>query len=308
MGIGVMALDMMQLEAFVQVARRGTISAAAEALHLTQPALSMKIKNLENSLGVELLRRTNRGIELTEAGRVAFKEALKVLRNFHDLTTKMDAFKENLTGTLVIGATTTIGGYALPCSIFAFREKYRGARVNLKVGNTSEIVRMVKSEEIVIGLVEGDISDPSLVTRGIAEDELLLVAHPESPWVGRTSITLQEFARLPLIIREQGSGTRQTIEAALKGAGLTLDKCNVVLELGSIDAIKAAVEAGRGVSLLSSLALRKELRMGTLVSLSVEGLSLRRQFYLVHLKGRALSALEKEFVRFIRTSSRRQFC
>jgi DNA-binding transcriptional LysR family regulator len=302
-----MKLD--QLVTFSTVVRAGSISKAAEALHLTQPAVSQQIRSLESEFGLRLLERSNEGVRPTEAGDILMHYARRMLVLYKGLSEEIENLKENCENLLLVGAGTAIGGYALPCSIYLFREKYPRVSIKLKVSNTQEVLSLLLDRRIQVGLVEGPVPDtPELASAVLAQDELVLIAPPRVPWLQGESVTLDELRQLPLILRESGSGTRKAVTDALGSKGLDLQNLNVIMELNSLDAIKASVEAGRGVSLMSRWAIRKELRTGALRAVRVEGLSFPCCYIALWRPDRNKTPLEKRFLRFLRSPKERGFC
>ncbi|GFN24227.1 LysR family transcriptional regulator [Thermanaeromonas sp. C210] len=297
-------MNLSHIRAFCTVAQVKSMSEAARILHISQSSLSYQIQLLENDLEAELFTRTNKGVELTELGEIVYEYGQTLLQLVENMKRDLANWKSGHE-RLIVGASSTIGSYALPCTIYTFKEKYPEANIRLLVANREETIRRLLERTVDLGLIEGPVEVPGLVTRGVAEDELLLIV--PSSWPSSGSIGLEELRRLPLIIREEGSGTRQTIEKALGEHGLSLRDLNIVLELNSNDAIKSAIRAGHGVALLSRLTVRAELSTGALKALKVEGISFRTTFTIVYPQGKPASDLHKKFCRFI-LSNRRAFC
>lgn len=297
-------MNLNHLKAFCTVAQVKSISEAARLLHMSQSSLSYQIQLLENDLDVELFTRTTRGVELTAMGEIVYEYGQTFLQLAENLKRDLNNWKSGHE-RLVVGASSSIGSYALPCTIYSFKEKYPNANIKLLVGNREETIQKLLDKTIDIGLIEGPVEQPGLATRGIAEDELLLIVPPA--WKGPERVTLEELCHLPMILREEGSGTRGVIARALAAQGLTIANLNVVLELNSNDAIKSAITAGHGVSLLSRLAIRREIHAGTLKALQVEGISFRSTFHIVYQAGRPATGLQKKFFRFLLTN-KKAFC
>ncbi|PRR71242.1 LysR substrate-binding domain-containing protein [Neomoorella humiferrea] len=297
-------MNLNHLKAFCTVAQVKSISEAARLLHMSQSSLSYQIQLLENDLDVELFTRTTKGVELTALGEIVYEYGQTFLQLAENLKRDLNNWKSGHEH-LVVGASSSIGSYALPCTIYSFKEKYPDANIKLLVGNREETIQKLLDKTIDIGLIEGPVDQPGLATRGIAEDELLLIVPPA--WKGPERVTLEELCRLPMFLREEGSGTRGVIARALATQGLTIANLNVVLELNSNDAIKSAITAGHGVSLLSRLAIRREIHAGTLKALQVEGISFRSTFHIVYQAGRPATGLQKKFFRFLLTN-KKAFC
>lgn len=295
------------LKTFVIVTECGTLSKAAEKLFVTQPALSQQIKQLENYFSVQLIERTNKGINLTEAGKILYHYASKVVKLCEDLEKEMDTLRLSISGLLVVGATSAIGGYAVPCSIFIFKEKYPEANIKLRVGNKRQVEEELKNGLIDVAVIEGKRPKGEIITEEIATEELVVIAPNNDCWSNKSSITLEEFLKEPLIMREQGSGTREIIKETFESLGIKISDLNVVMELSSIDSIKAAVEAGHGISIMPTIALKKELYNKTLVALKIEGVSIQQKIYVAYKEDKLKNKLAKAFIHFMRLPSR-GFC
>ncbi|GAW91226.1 selenium metabolism-associated LysR family transcriptional regulator [Calderihabitans maritimus] len=297
-----------QLMAFCKVVQEGSISKAARELHLTQPALSAQIQALEEHFGLPLLERTNRGVIPTEAGEAVLYYAKRISILNQNLHQEIERLKNMDNEELAIGAGSTVGGYALPCSIYIFKEKYPRAQIKVTVANSEEIMQKLLDKTIDLGIVEGPTEkEENFISSVLAYDELLLVTPNNDDWKDKNTVTLEELKEFPFIAREEGSGTRRTIEKALQKKGLSFDDLNIVMELNSFDAIKASVEAGRGVTVLPRLAIKKEIYTGVLKALKVEGISFRHRFTAVYLPGRQQTLLQKKFLDFLK-SKERGFC
>ncbi|ABB14549.1 MULTISPECIES: selenium metabolism-associated LysR family transcriptional regulator [Carboxydothermus] len=301
-------MNLNQLEAFCNIVEQGSISKAAKLMHLSQPALSTQIAALENQLQVKLMERTNRGIELTEAGETLLYYAKRICNLVKNLNEEIERLKNLEEEELSIGAASTIGGYALPCSIYIFQEKYESARIKLTIMNTEKVIEALLDRQIDIGLVESNIESNEFISSHLTYDELVLVVPNNNSYKNKEILTLDELRTLPFIIREKGSGIRQTIEKALAEKGLNISDLNIVMEVNSIDAIKVAVESGKGVSLLPRFAVKKELRTGSLKSIKVKDISLLHPFVAITLKNKKRSLLEKKFLAFINSPKERGFC
>jgi DNA-binding transcriptional LysR family regulator len=302
-----------QLEAFYAVIKAGSISEAARQLHLTQPALSLQIRELEEYFQSQLLERTNKGIKPTTAGELVYNYAQKLMGMKDALNSEIKKLQDEATPVLRVGAGTVVGGYALPCSIYSFKEKHPYAEIRLTVAPSRVVLEALLEGGLDVAVIEGppfEAQNPvaeKLLARSIGHDELVLVAAPELFSSEKDEITLDELRTLPLIVREKGSAIRLSLEQALAGCELSLTDLNVVMELNSLEAIKASVGAGKGFAVLSYLSVRKELYYRTLKSLPVEDLSVQSTFTLLHPKRMFSSLLEKTFVDFMR-SKNRSFC
>ncbi|MCG0276456.1 MAG: LysR family transcriptional regulator [Thermosediminibacteraceae bacterium] len=294
-------------KSFIAVAETQSLSRAAERLFVTQPALSQQIKQLETLFSVQLIKRTNRGIVLTEAGRILYDYAKRIVSTYEDLEKNMNDFRASISGNLIVGASSIVGGYAVPCSIFIFKEKYPETNIKLKVGNRSQILTELRDGAIDVAIVEGEKPYGNFVSSEIASDEMVVIAPNREPWNGKNILMLEEFLSQPIIMREEGSGTRQMVEKCLMEAGIEKSSLNIVMELSSADSIKAAVEAGHGISIMPRLAIRKELFNKTLVALKIEGVPLVQKIHLAYKREKAQSQAAMAFIKFMHTPNR-GFC
>ncbi len=306
-------MNLNQIIAFCAVVKAGSISKAAKHLHLTQPALSVQIQDLEEYFQTKLLERTNKGVTPTIAGEVAFSYGQRITSLSENLLNEIKTQKNINNDLLAIGASTTIGGYALPCSIYTFREKYPRSIIKLTIGNTREIIEKTEDGILDIGLVEGPLHEGTikgeLIAKNICTDELVLITGSNSNNLGNGEyVTLDELKTLPLILREEGSGIRETIEIALEKNNVFIEELKTVMELNTIEAIKSSVEAGQGVSILSRLAIRKELRHGTLKAFKVEGISFTHNFTVIYSDVKPKTPVQNTFLDFIKCPRSRSFC
>lgn len=295
------------LKAFAAIAKTGSLTQAAEELFITQPALSQQIKQLENYFSIQLLERSNRGTSLTDAGRLLYDYSVRITDLFSELESKMDSLRASVEGSLTIGATSVVGGYAVPCSIFIFKEKYPETNLKLKVGNQAQVINDLKDEIVDVAVIEGDRVSGPFAIEEIATDDMTVIVPNKEPWNGKKYLLPGDFVKQPLIMREHGSGTRQVVENCLSSAGIDISSLNIVMELSSVDSIKAAVEAGHGISIMSRLALKKELHNKTLKAVDIKGIPLKQRIYLAYKTEKAQSTVARAFIKFLHLPSR-GFC
>lgn len=288
------------LKAFLTVADTGSFSKAAERLFISQPALSQNIKWLENYFNVRLIKRGPHNLSLTEAGELLRDYAEKLVKTADSMDEAMATFRSSLNDTLLVGATSSIGGYAVPCSIFIFKRKYPNANIKLILGNRYHLLDQLREGQLDIAIAGGEMPGPPFTSSQIYTEEMLVVAPNTPEWNTRTHISLQEFRSLPLIVREAGSATRWTIEQSCRQAGIGLQDLTIVMELHSTDSIKVAVEAGHGVSILPRLAIKKELYNKTLHPLQIENLSFFQPIFLVHKKEKS-RIVAAEFIKLLKS-------
>ncbi len=263
-----MTLD--QLRIFVAVAERQHVTRAAEALNLVQSAVSTAIANIEGRHATKLFHRVGRGIELTEAGRVFLVEARAVLARAEAAELVLADLSGMRRGTLALYASQTIASDWLPRHLVAFRRTYPEIALRLAVGNTTDAADAVRAGQAELGFVEGALDDPTLASTTIARDQLVLVVAPNHHFAGATALAPEDLAGADWVLREAGSGTRSAFEAALTEAGLAPAQLRVTLELPSNEAVRAAVEAGGGATVLSETVVAAAIRAGTLVRAAFE--------------------------------------
>ena len=283
----------------MRAAERGSFTAVAADLGITQAAVSQRIAVLEKELRVSLFDRRAGRIPLTEAGRRLYEYARKIL-NLHDQARKdLGGFHPPVSGDLSIAASSVPGECFLPALLSAFHEKHPQVHVRATVSDSGSVMKDVEKGQVVLGLVGQKAEKSDLESRHIGGDSLVLIIRSGHPWGTRRSVSLKVLIGEPLIIREPGSGSRCALEKSLERAGTSLTELNVALELGSNAAIKEAVKHGLGVAFLSHLSVRKELDSKELRAVAVRGLSLTRNFYLVHHRRRPLTPAAIVFRRFV---------
>jgi DNA-binding transcriptional LysR family regulator len=285
-----------QLEVFIAIARAQSFSRAADRIHLSQPTLSQHMKEIEDELGVHLFIRHTRSVSLTEAGRIFEDYATRVVATLaagKQAIAEIDGLQR---GSLVIGASTTPGTYLLPARIAKFRAQYPGITVALRIGNSRSVEERVRDGEVDIAVIGGHVLGPGerCVAAGIV-DELQLVVPPNYP-LKKGALSPERLTRERLLIREEGSATRQATERALRQAGVTVQPA---MELDHTETIKRAVMAGLGVAFVSRYAVEEELRTGRLRTLSVQRMKIRRHFHVIHDERRPLSASARAFTAFL---------
>lgn len=260
-----------QFLVFKEVAETKNITLAAKKLHMSQPSISLQIQNLENQYGARFFDRTNKGVSLTRAGEVFYKNVCVVLDILDNAQQQVSSLVEDQRALIYLGATLTIGEYILP-HILAYLYKERpDIDFKAKIANTESIAQDVLEKRIHIGLIEGPVpKHRDLVVENFWQDELVVVVPYFHPWASRNSITLAELSQERLVTREVGSGTRRVMEMALQERGLDPAQLNITMELGSTQAIKQVVHAGLGVTMISSFTVRRECERGSLKALQIQ--------------------------------------
>jgi DNA-binding transcriptional LysR family regulator len=296
-------MDLRRLEVFAKVAELGSFSRAAEALYLTQPTISEHVRALEEELGIQLLDRLGRVTAPTPAGQLLLGYARRLLALSHEAEQALNHFQGRMRGQLVLGGSTIPGEYLLPALIGGFKAKYPDISITLLIGDSREVNEWVEEGRIEVGMVGARSTARVLETRDLMPDELVVVVPPMHPWAGRETVSLEDIKPEPLILRERGSGTREALERALADVGLDLAGFRIGGEVASTQAIKQAVRAGVGVSLISRLAVDDECRARLLYGVRVRDLRITRAFSLVTHRDRSRSPLAQAFVAFVESET-----
>lgn len=283
-----------QLRIFVAVAEREHVTQAARDLNLTQSATSAAIAALESRYAIQLFDRIGRRIVLSSAGRLFLAEARAVLARAEAAELVLSDLAGLKIGSLSLAASQTVGNYWLPPLVTRFRTAFPGLSVTLSLGNTETVAGWVKAGEANIGLVEGEVDDPALVTSVIAEDEMSLIVSPGHRWAGADATTL-DFRTDDWVMRERGSGTRAILETVLREHGV--EKATAALVLPSNEAVLNAVAAGHGAAVLSKLVVGPSVAAGRVVEIAYA--FPRRTFSMVQHRERFVTSAEKEFIRLV---------
>lgn len=289
-----------QLHIFYTVAEKGSFSAAAQALHMTQPAVTMQIQSLEDYFGTKLLHRSTKKIELSEAGMTLLPHAKRSVELVRHTDEAMSAFTQKLQGRLQLGASLTIGEYVLPRMLGPFARQYPDISIVMKVMNTTQIMDEILKHQLNFGLIEAPIHHPDMIVEPVMRDELKLIVPAGHALAERGEVELEEVMSYPFVLREQGSGTRQVMEDQLQKRKIDPQDMNVVMELGSTGAVKSAVEAGVGITMLSPSSVQHEIALGLVHIVDIRGLEFKRQFYAIHLKSSLLPLSAVAFLNYLR--------
>jgi len=296
-------MDLRQLEIFVKVAELKSFSKAAQALRLTQPTISEHIRTLEQELGVRLLDRLGRGAEATRAGQLLLSHATRMLQLQRETLQAMDSFQGRLAGDLHVAASTIPGEYVLPSLIGRFKEKFPDIVISLLIGDSRAVVDWVIDGRAEVAVVGAKLAHRGIEYRELMPDELVVVVPVAHPWHGKQGIGLAELRAEAMLLREQGSGTRAAFESALAQAGEDLSAFRIVGEMGSTQAIKQAVKAGVGVSVISRRAVDEECRSGLVWCLKIRDLKITRAFHIATHRDRSRSPLAEAFRSFLEAES-----
>lgn len=293
-------MDLRHLLTFRTVVDRGSFSQAAEDLEISQPAVSFQIRSLEKLLGHRLLDRSGRRVTVTEAGEVLERYARRMLALEADLMRDMEGLGTTVAGRLVLGASTGPGEVLLPRLLAAFRRAHPDVAVSLVVQDTQTVCDRVLDGELELGVVGAERAHRGLVFERFVRDELVVIVPPGHPIAGRRSVQLEDLRDEPFLMQQEGSGVRSVLETALRSRGLRLRDLNVVMELGLQQSVKAAVLDGLGVTVVSRMAVEREVAAGDLVAIDIEGDDLTRDFSAVRNAHRTPSRLSTAFLEFSR--------
>lgn len=286
--------DLDALDLLVSVSELGSISAAARAHHVTQPAASMRLRTLEDGLGVVLLERSTSGTRLTPAGVATVEWAGAVLRELRTLLAGTAALRGNHDAHLNMAASLTVAEYLLPRWLERLAVLAPETKVSLKMDNTARVIDLVGSGQVELGFIEGPAPPDHLHWQQVASDELVIVVAAAHPWASRAQpLSPPDLAATPLALREPGSGTREVLEEALAEHYLA---ASAAMELGSTTAIKAAVIGGAGPAVVSALAVANEIRGGQLSVVPCRGIHLRRAIRAVWAAGRPPAQAARQLV------------
>ena len=291
-----------RLQVFHTVAKLLSFTKAAEQLHMTQPAVTFQVRQLEEQFNTRLFDRTHNRISLTEAGELVYRHAERIFELYAQMENEVRSLTGEVSGALMIGASTTVAEYMLPVLLGDFRAKYPDVNIQLKVSNSDGIVSMVENNTIDLGVVEAPVSNRNLAVEECRHDRLVLIIHPTHPLAGQKRVNPKAVTEHPFICREEGSGTREVISEWLTESGLPANSLKLSMELGSPEAIKGAVAAGMGISILSRVTILKELQLGMLKEVELDP-PLERPFSFVHQKQKFRARAMEELLSFAR-----QYC
>lgn len=290
-------MNLNHLRVFASVAQHGSLTRAARALHVSQPAISKQLGDLEEDLGALLVDRLPRGVRLTAAGEVLYSHAQRILSAERAAESELRDLAGLEAGRLSIGASTTVGSYYVPSLFGELHRAHPRLELELRIANTAAIQDAVLENRIDLGMTEGLINDEALEVETLAADELVAIAAPGHPALERAPMSARALVTLPLLMREVGSGSREVVEQALLDRGLTPQP---IMALGSTEALKNAVLHGLGVAIVSRLTVEYELRTGRLSELALSDLRIRRTLRLVTLRGKRPSPAANAFLALVR--------
>ena len=292
-------MDLHRLEVFCKVYEMKSFSRGARACLLSQPTVSEHIRYLETFLDVQLFDRLGRQVVPTRAGEILYGYARRMLNLRQEATRTLELYRGKMSGELELGGSTIPGQYILPSLIGKFKQSFADIKIKLVIADTMRITNMVLEGSLELGVVGARIKNSKLEYHRLFDDELVLAISASHRWAKRMSINLDELVDAPFIMREQGSGTRMMMLRILEKAGFDPQRLNVVAEMGSTDAIRQAIKAEVGVSILSRRAIADDLNLQQLLKIPIGDFHFTRHFYLVTNKKRSRSPLGQAFVDFL---------
>lgn len=286
-----------RLKVFYTVAKRLNFTKAAEELFITQPAVTKHIKEIENHYKVKLFDRRGTKIKLTAAGEILLQYAEEIFGLYRNLEFELNSLQQRHNGRLRIGASTTIAQYVLPPVLAAFHKKFKDIKVVLTINNTEQIEQALQNEDIDFGIIEGQSKNSLFRYTRFIKDEIVLAANSNHPLTKKENIRPADLLKLPLLLREPGSGTLEVITHALKPLGIKLSQLQIEMRLGGNESIKSYLLHSDSLAFLSIHSIIKELRNKELSIVDIKGLTIERFFYFIQQKGEA-GSLADLFMKF----------
>jgi DNA-binding transcriptional LysR family regulator len=295
-------MDIHQLKVFVSVFKNKSFSRASEEIHLTQPTISNHIKALEAEFDCKLFDRLGRTIIPTKEAEVLYSHSIELIEKADALRETIGQFKKDISGKIVIGASTIPGVYLMPRILTAFQRKYPSLSFQILISDSTGITDSVSKHELLLGIVGAKLGNEQINYLPFVEDELIAVSSPEL--VKNNLMTIKELITLPMVLREEGSGTRKVAEKFLESKGVPLDNIKIAGIFGSTDAVKQAVKAGLGVSILSKFSVADELEHKILKEIKLSDIQMKRRFYIVTHKKRTLPRAYDTFLKYIMSETK----
>lgn len=292
------------LKVFVTVAEERNFSRAAKLLHLSQPGVSLHIRNLEDELGTKLMLRSPKQVRLTEAGEILFRKAKQMLALYEEAQQEIHLLRDVVTGSLSIGASFTIGEYILPAVLAEYAHQYPEVDVQVHISNTDNIVHDIREGRFHIGLVEGSTTARDVQLTTFMEDEMVLVMSPDHPLAAYKSIDPGMLQDQMWVLRESGSGTRAYSDRLIEEGGLAVKRSFV---FSSSQGVKEAAAAGLGIAVLSRWVVRKELGSGELCEVKLKGMKLGRDLLMVQGKDQPAGMALLKFVHILEQYAKRHY-
>ncbi|MCW0482580.1 LysR family transcriptional regulator [Gaoshiqia sediminis] len=279
-------------EVFLSVAENLSFSKAAEALFISQPAVTRHIRELENKLNTALFDRKGNKIYLTKAGKLCYRQLKQIKEQYRELEFELGRLNDTYKGSLRIGASSTIAQYLIPGVLAAFHQRYPQIKLDLRNGNSLEMEQKLLNSEIDLALVENDSSQSNIRYVDFLDDEIVAVTSADGVYAKLKNLTVSDLQQIPLVLREPGSGTLEVIQHELTKQQVNTEKLNIVLHLGSTEAIKNFLPNFDGIALVSGKAIKKELQLKTIRKIAVKDFQINRKFRLAQRQGPTMNIPE----------------
>ncbi|MBC8414163.1 MAG: LysR family transcriptional regulator [Nitrospira sp.] len=289
-----------KLKIFCTVAETKSVTRASRIVHLSQPAVTLQIQALEAFFETKLFDKTKGQGSLTPAGEILYEHARHILTHYAEVEKDINKITGMMKGAVTLGASTTLGSYILPYVITDFKKIHPKIKIKMYSGNTERIEDLLASGFIDFGIIAGKTSKRNITSEQVLVDQLSLIVHPKHPLARKKTASILDLTNEPFILREEGSGTLQTIEKFLKTHGVSKRDLHVALILGSTESIKASVETGTGIALVSKWAVRKEVQDGRIKIVNLKEGSIPRALSFIFPQKAQMSHADKEFVLFIK--------
>ncbi len=283
---------------FIKVAENLSFSKASKELFISQPAVTKHIKELESKLKTTLFQRKGNKIHLTKSGKLTYNYLKKINHLYRELEFEIGVLNDTFKGTLRIGASSTISQYLIPKVLAAFYKRYPNIELFLFNGNSFEMEQKLLDNQIDIALVENEASHPNLKYTDFIDDELIIVTGINSVYSKRKYISISDLYEIPIVLREKGSGTLQVIEKAFKRQSIDFNKLNILIHLGSTEAIKNFLCDFNGIAIVSEISIEKEIRLKEITKINIKKISLNRKFRIALRQGHYVSS-SKLFIDFL---------
>jgi DNA-binding transcriptional LysR family regulator len=294
-------ITIQQMEILIVLVETGSFTKAAGKFFLSQPSLTKQIQNLEESAGTRVVNRGSAGISLTPEGRILYDYARRILRLREDAKERIGRLAEQESGHIYVSASTIPATYILPRLLGSLKQTYPGMQVHIQTHDSEETLQIVLNDQAELGFIGKEPANRKLVVNSLWKDRLVLAVPVDHVLAGNRAVTVEELAGFPFVVREQGSATRDIVDDCLQRLfGTNLSRFNVVCEMGSSEAVKEAILAGLGVSILSVFAVARELSQGLLTIVNISDCPMERYFYLIYKKNFSLMKYHKHFIDIVK--------
>ncbi len=291
-------MDLRQLEAFIQVVNHSSFSKAAEAVYLSQPSISAYINSLEKELGTQLIYRSTKEVFPTAAGKILYEHAQNIVKLLENSVFEIKNLSENPGGEINIAASSVPSQHVLPEIMAAFKRKFPGVTYRITQSDSNDVIKSIKAYQCDFGVVGALIDEPRCVFDFFASDKLIMITPYEKRFIGITSFDPDFLRRQEFIMREQGSGTRQTFTRFISDLGIKIEELNIVAQMNNTQGVIQAVSSGLGISVVSSFAADLYIREKLVHPIEPNNMNLNRAFYFTHKKDVLLSPIAEIFISF----------